>query len=180
MGYMQDGYVYEASGVFYVRYCNTTIVDGQPKRVQRSQRLHEKGGRYYTKNKKLSPELKQLRDEFMVTINKERKIDASKALQHDMTIAAFWETRYVPYCQDIVAITGRPRKKPSTVRGYTQIWRQHLKSHFGSITLQRYDPYAGTAFLQSLADTQGRNTLKHIKAVASSIFKRAVTEQRIK
>jgi integrase len=37
----------------------------------------------------------------------------------------------------------------------------------------------GTQFLQSLTGTQGKNTLKHIKALGSSIFKRALNEQRI-
>jgi integrase len=38
----------------------------------------------------------------------------------------------------------------------------------------------GTAFLQTLTGTQGKNTLRHIKALGSSLFKRAVIEQRIK
>jgi integrase len=38
----------------------------------------------------------------------------------------------------------------------------------------------GTEFLQSLTDTQGKNTLKHVKALGSSIFKRAVKEKRVK
>ena len=38
----------------------------------------------------------------------------------------------------------------------------------------------GTQFLQSLTGTQGKATLKHIKALGGSIFKRAVIERRIK
>ena len=36
----------------------------------------------------------------------------------------------------------------------------------------------GTQFLQSLTGTQGKATLKHIKALGGSIFKRAVIERR--
>jgi integrase len=79
-----------------------------------------------------------------------------------------------------VQLTRKARKKPSTVRGYKQIWNQHLQAHFGKMTLQDYEPFMGTQFLQSLTGTQGKNTLKHIKALGSSIFKRAVIEQRIK
>ena len=97
-----------------------------------------------------------------------------------MRVTDFWERRYLPYCEEIVQLTGQPRKTPSTVRGYKQIWRQHLKSHFGNLTLQEYAPHMGTAFLDSLTGTQGKATLRHIKACATSLFKRAVNEQRIK
>jgi len=38
----------------------------------------------------------------------------------------------------------------------------------------------GTQLLQSLTSTQNKTTLKHIKALGGSLFKRAVIEQRIK
>src|ERR1700731_4225053 len=89
----------------------------------------------------------------------------AQSIGEDMTVAAFWGQRYLSYCKEILQLTGRPRKKPSTVRGYEQIWRQHLKSHFGNVTLQEYEPRMGTQFLQSLTSTQGKATLKHIKAL---------------
>jgi hypothetical protein len=106
--------------------------------------------------------------------------EANGTPQQDMSIVDFWEQQYLPYCEEIVQLTGKARKKPSTVRGYEQIWNQHLNAHFGKMTLQRYEPFMGTQFLQSLTGTQGKNTLKHIKALGSSLFKRAVIEQRIK
>jgi len=46
MGHIQRGYIYEGNCAgqtyFYVRYNVTKIVDGQPKRVQVSERLVEK------------------------------------------------------------------------------------------------------------------------------------------
>ena len=50
MGHVQRGYIYEASGWFFVRYNVTEIVDAQPKRVQRSHRLCAKGGKYYARD----------------------------------------------------------------------------------------------------------------------------------
>jgi hypothetical protein len=35
----QEGYLYQANSSWHVRYCQTTIVDGKPKRVQKSKRL---------------------------------------------------------------------------------------------------------------------------------------------
>jgi hypothetical protein len=43
VGHVQRGYVYQASGWFFVRYNVTEIIDGQPKRVQRSHRLCVRG-----------------------------------------------------------------------------------------------------------------------------------------
>jgi integrase len=99
--------------------------------------------------------------------------------QSDMAVSLFWE-RYLLYCEEILPLTGASRKKPSTVRSYKQIWRQHLSLHFGKLTLREYEPHHGTQFLQSLTGTQGKTTLRHIRALGGSIFKRAVIEQRIK
>jgi hypothetical protein len=41
----QRGHVFE----FYVRYYTTEIVDGQPKRVQRSERLCAKDNKHHSK-----------------------------------------------------------------------------------------------------------------------------------
>jgi hypothetical protein len=147
-GHIQRGYVYEASGAFFVRYNVTEIVDGKAKRVQRSHRLCAKGGKYYARDCKAA---KLLRDEFMVTIN--RGQSSSHHLQQDMPVTEFWESCYLPYCTEILALTGKSRKKPSTIRGYKQIWLQHLKAHFGNPTLQEYEPHMGTQLLLSLTGT---------------------------
>lgn len=139
MGRIQSGHIYEASGAFYCRYWATEIVDGQAQRVQRSKRLCEKNEKYYARNAK---SVKLLRNEFMQRINTEQA--SGRAIQKDMRVADFWETCYLPYCEEIVQLTGKARKKPSTVRGYKQIWKQHLKAHFGKTTLQEYEPFMGT------------------------------------
>ena len=187
MGRVQSGYVYEASGALYVRYWTSEIVDGKARRVQRSERLCEKNDKYYvshstnkkTGKKKFVPSsaVKLLCNEFMQKVNSQQ---SQRHPQQDMTVVAFWETRYLPYCEEIVTLTDQPRRKPSTIRGYKQIWAQHLKAHFGTGTLRDYEPYQGTEFLQSLTSTQGKATLKHIKALGGSVFKRAVIERRIK
>jgi integrase len=175
MGRIQQGYIYESSGAFFVRYYITEIVDGNPVRVQRSHRLCEKSEKYYARNAK---SVKLLRNDFMQKVNTQQA--SGRSTQQDMTISDFWEREYLPYCEDILPLTGKARKKPSTVRGYKQIWKQHLAQHFGKITLQEYEPSMGTQFLQSLTGTQGKTTLKHIKALGSSLFKRAVIREKIK
>jgi integrase len=59
------------------------------------------------------------------------------------------------------------------------VYLQHLKDHFGNCTLQKYQPAMGARLLDSLTGKQGYHVLKHIKAVASAIFKRAFKDQII-
>jgi integrase len=205
MGHIQRGHIYEGNCAgktfFYIRYNITEIVDGEPRRVQRSHQLVEKGatvpreeggGTYEAKKitrqhagktthpLKPNKALKLKLDAFMLKINQEQHVSTSGDLADDMLIVDFWEQKYLPYCEEVVKLTGKPRKRPSTVRGYKQIWNQHYKDHFAKLTLRQYEPRLGTRFLASLTGTQGRNTLKHIRALGSSIFSRAVTEERIK
>jgi integrase len=175
----QNGYVYEGSDgkSFHVRYYVTEIVDGQPKRAQRSHKLCEKN-RDTGHARKTSDKVQLLAKKFMLKINQTQH--TSQSLQQDMLITDFWEKQYLPYNEEILPLTGKPRKKPSTLRGYKQIWKQHLKAHFGTFTLQQYEPNFGTQLLQSLTSTQRKTTLKHIRAVGSAIFRHAVVQQRIK
>jgi integrase len=171
MSRYQRGHIYEAFGAFHVRFYQTELRDGQLARVQKSHRLCAKDRKHYSAKSK---PVQLLCDDFM------RKVNTATVTEQDMTVAQFWEKRYLPYCEEIVKLTGEPRKKASTIRGYKQIWKQHLEAHFGKLTLQEYEPHLGTRFLQSLTGTQAKNTLKHVRACASSLFKRAVNEQRIK
>jgi integrase len=168
----QRGHIYLQHRSFHVRYYLTTIADGAPVRVQRSHKLCTKDDRHHSTSCKL---VRGLCESFMRGVNDRVPGRGGQ----DMSVVSFWE-RYLLYCEEIIALTGKSRKKPSTVRGYRQIWKQHLSLHFGKLTLREYEPSMGTQFLQSLTGTQGKTTLKHIKALGSSLFKRAVIEQRIK
>ena len=175
----QNGYVYEGSDgkSFHVRYYVTEIVDGQPVRKQRSHKLCDRN-RHTGHGTVASDKVRLLAQEFMLKIN--RTEQTSHTLQQDMPIADFWKDHYLPYNEAIVKLTGTPRKKPSTLRGYKQIWKQHLEKHFGKMTLQQYEPNHGTQLLQSLTSTQSKTTLKHIRAVGCALFRLAVVRQHIK
>jgi len=171
MSRFQHGYVYEGFGAFHVRFYQNESVDGRVERKQRSHRLCSKDRTHYSTTCK---QVKLLCADFM------RKVNTATATEQDTTIADFWEKNYLPYCVDIVPLTGKARFKKATLRGYKQIWTQHLAPHFAKLTLQEYEPHLGTRFLQSLTGTHSKSTLKHIKVCASSLFKRALIEQRIK
>ena len=167
----QRGHLYEAFGSFHVKFYQTEVVDLVLVRRRRSKRLCAVDKEHYSTTAK---PVKLLFAEFM------RKVNASTVTEQNMPVSQFWEVVYLPYCEEIVKMTGKPRKKPSTVRGYKQIWNQHLSQHFADLRLQEYDAQRGDLLLQSLTATQGKVTLKHIKACASALFKHAKRLQRIK
>jgi hypothetical protein len=48
MGRYQRGHVFEQHSAFHVRYYTTEVIDGQPKRVQRSERLCSEDNQHHS------------------------------------------------------------------------------------------------------------------------------------
>jgi integrase len=96
---------------------------------------------------------------------------ASPVTGEELKIVDFWAAQYLPYCEKEWKGTGM---RPTTIRGFNQMWNQHLKAHFGTITLQKYTPDMARRFLSSLKTKQGKNTLKHIRGLASAMFSEAI------
>jgi integrase len=84
----------------------------------------------------------------------------------DVTVADFWENTYLPFVTE--------KKRHSTVYGYKKLWASNLKEHFGTRTLAEYRTADGYKYLESLTKTLGRNSLQHVRSLASGIFTRAV------
>ena len=164
----QRGYIYEASGAFHVRYYVTEIVEGKPEKVQRSHRLCAKD-RSTGHGSRSAMAVRSLCEDFMRTIN-EREKNPNQPAQ-DLMVVDFWEMVYLPYCEKEWKGTGM---RSSTVRGYKQLWRHHLKEHFGTHTLKAYTADLARKFLSSLKTKQGKNTLRHIRALASAMFSEAI------
>jgi integrase len=154
MGRYQRGYLYRAFGSWHVRYRTEKIVDGQPTRKQHSKRL-------CSEDTKIS-KVRRLRDEFMATINTQTP---GQPEPEDITVVGFWELTYWPFVQENL--------KPATVYGYKQNWDNHLKDHFGNMTLREYRKGMGSTFLTKLAKTLRPNTVDNIKNLASGIFTHA-------
>jgi integrase len=150
------GSVYERCGSFYVRFY--TRVDGKAKQV--SEFLHAKDAKYHSVD---CDAVLDLRDDFM---RKQRKQQGATPVHSDGHIVSFWETKYLPFITE--------HKKPSTVAGYTQVWKRHLKAHFEGRTFAEYRAHHGTEFILSITKKQNRTTLNHIRALMSAIFSHAV------
>jgi integrase len=161
MSRYQHGHVYEAFSAFHVQYYQTELRDGQRIRVRRSHRLCAKDRVHYSATSKA---VKKLSADFMSTVNEDVVVG------EDTTIADFW-TKYLHYGEHEYKGRGM---KPSTVRGFKQIWNQFLEEHFGKRTLREYQADDARAFLASLKATQCSSTLKHIRGLAGAMFSEAI------
>jgi integrase len=80
-----------------------------------------------------------------------------------VTISDFVERIYLPW----VGL----HKRPSTVKGYRDIWEGHLKPLCGDVWLKDARTFHVQGWLNEIASARlSRNTLKHIKSVISGIF----------
>ena len=118
----QRGYIYQASGSFFVRFYSF----GQ----QVSHRLCSKDDKYYSRTCRA---VKMLADEFMQSVNA-GKVGNTQ----DISIVKFWEQTYLPFAVENL--------RHSTMYGYRQVWGQHLEKHFGTLTLREYRTHMGSAF----------------------------------
>jgi len=157
MGRYQSGSIYERCGSYFVRFYVTEIVDGQPKRVQRSRFLADKDDKHFSCSCKA---VKKLAADIMSEVNGERSNNT------EIRVVDFWEKTYLPFAEQNL--------RPSTVEGYKQIWGQHLKVHFSATTLGEYKTHHMSVFLTSLARKLGKRTLSHIRSLASGIFQHAL------
>jgi integrase len=149
----QRGYLYKFSGAWHVRY----RLDG----AQHSKRLCDDG--------RSKSAAKQLCSYFMETEVNGLKSHPTKPTA--VTIVAFWEQTYWPFVVDNL--------KASTQWGYKQVWNQHLKEHFGTMTLSEYRTHHGSLFLTKLAKTYSQRTVQHIKNICSGIFTHAINSSEI-
>jgi integrase len=146
----QRGYVYEASGAFFVRYYNSG--------AQVSHRLCSKDHKFHSRTCR---PVKMLADEFMQSVNAGKVGNVQ-----NITIADFWTQTYKPFAVENL--------RHSTMYGYRQIWAQHLEKHFWDLTLREYKTHMGSKFLTGLSKTLCRSTVQHIRSLASGIFSHAV------
>jgi hypothetical protein len=146
-----DGKLIDLGDTCYLKYY--IIVDGKRvhKTIQLCQRDHTHDWWFKRGKWGFSSAVRDLQRETMDRINAEAKaLELAKAQPEtrdkgEMRVVDFWETQFLPYCEKVREVTGEPRMKASTVRGFKQIWGQHLKAHFGETSLVEYEPVTGSA-----------------------------------
>jgi hypothetical protein len=149
----QKGFIFKASGAWYLKYRDNVIEDGQAVRKLRTHRLGavDDVGRTEADARKLA-------DEFLEPFNR-GILDARST----MTLSEFAEHVWPPQCREDLA--------PATVNGYTKQWKKYLKPHIGSIAVRDFKTVTATRFLHDLARSGiGHRTVRYAKALGSAIF----------
>src|ERR1700685_385462 len=120
------GHVYEQHGAWFLQFYQSENRDGELVKVRRSVKLADKDREH---NSATCKAVKALRDKELRKVSTGTQITAE-----DKKFVDYWDQRYLPYCEETIAVgprAGQQRLKPSTLRGYKQVYGQHLKEHFG-------------------------------------------------
>lgn len=156
----QDGHIFKARGIWYIRYFDTRVIDGEVKRVR------------------IAKQVVKVRDQVngvLTTITKAKARELAKPIlakinQPDhapetaVSLIDFVDRIYLPRMEQ--------QKRPSTVKGYRDIWANHLKGRSAGLWMREIR----TCDIQRILDDIARpgllstNSLRHIKSQISGIF----------
>jgi integrase len=153
----QDGYIWKKGHAWYGRWYEDIIVDDEVLRQAKARKLAPVNDRYRNKS-----DVQPLLDELLKPINEGRaKPEGS------MTVARYYENLFLPYV--------KTELKPSTVNGYRQTWRMYLSEFLQSTSMRDFRCVDSTKLLNDIYEKHqiGRMTLRHCKALLSSIFTHA-------
>jgi integrase len=162
-----NGGISRYRGWWTVRYRETVCIGGEVRTIQRRKRLAPISPEYKT-----AASVEGLADEYRP--DKENRHFTAIAIT---TVADFCESVYLPY-------VGK-HKRPSTVRGYQQVWNYYFKPLCKSVQLPPREAllkdvrtYHVQQWLETIADHHGisRTTLQHVKHFLSGMFKHAAQQ----
>jgi integrase len=148
----QDGYIFKARGTWYLRYFDTRVIDGEVKRVRIAKQLAPVTGITKTKARDLARPI-------MAQINQPQH-----APETVVSLTDFVERVYLPRMEQ--------QKRPSTVKGYRDIWANHLKARSTGLWMREIRTCDVQRILDEIArlGLLGSNSLRHIKSQISGIF----------
>jgi integrase len=150
----QEGQIIRIGDRWYVRYWERRNVGGA---VERKRVTHSIGP-VTTRGKRPPADIVAEAQRHMATVN-----SGTIPAERIVTICDFVERVYLPWIE--------VHKRPSTVKGYRDIWEDHLKPLCAQVWLKDARTYHVQGWLNQVgAGKLSRNTLKHVKSVISGIF----------
>ena len=156
----QKGTIVRKGRAWYLRYYDTVLKDGKPVRKKCCQKLADYCDRYRSVKS-----VRVLAADFLAPLN------AGKVRPESTTrVAQFIEAEYLPWTERC--------KRPSTVKGYKDIWEDHVKARIGLVRLRDFRPTDGTQLLATIAahSALSRRTMYHIKSFLSGAFAQAISQ----
>jgi integrase len=161
----QTGHVFHQGGSWFVRYRDTALKsDGTVERRQFCKKLPVPFCDEYRTRKSVLPFV----EDILRPLNRGTVTVAST-----MPVADFIEKEYLPKLEE--------KKRQSTMKGYKDIFRLHLKNRLGKITLREFRTVNGERLLAEIAKQATtkhgghltRGSLARIKTFLSGAFKTA-------
>ena len=154
---MQKGQIVKISGRWYVRYWERRNVNG----IVEQKRVSHCLGSVTTRGKHPPADIEDAAAEHMAAVSVE-KIPAERIT----ALGGFVDNVYLPWI--------REHKRASTVKGYQDIWEDHLKPVCADDWLKNIRTFHVQKWLDLIGKKGlSRNTLKHVKSTISAIFKLA-------
>lgn len=156
----QNGYIFKARGIWYVRYFDTRVIDGAVRRVRLAKQIAKVrdtvGGVATTITK---AKARELAGPTLAKIN-----EPDKTPEMAVSLIDFVDRIYLPRMQQ--------QKRPSTVKGYRDIWNLHLKPRAVGLWMREIRTCDVQRILDGIAKpgTLTSNSLRHIKSQISGIF----------
>jgi integrase len=138
-----------------VRYWERRTVSGNIERKRVSHQL----GPVTTRGKRPPADIVNEAGRHMAAVN-----SGTMIAERIVTITDFAERVFLPWIEQ--------HKRPSTAKGYRDIWEDHLKPLCGEVWLKDTRTFRVQGWLNqvAVAGTLSRNTLKHNKSVVSGMF----------
>ena len=156
----QAGYIMRHRGWWVLRYRERVGVGGELKTVQRARRLA-----LIDADHKTRASVRELAKPLLEPLNK-----GTASPLTITTVGDFCERVYLPFVKE--------HKRPSTVRGYKQMWSDYLKSRSEAEWLREVRTCHVQQWLEVIAREDGlsKTTLRHIKHLLSGIFRYAAQQ----
>src|SRR3954452_2656113 len=150
----QQGQIMRIGERWYVRYWERRNIAGTVERKRVTHLLGEASAR----GKRPPADINTEAERHMATVN-----SGTVPAERIVTIGDFVERVYLPWIKE--------HKRPSTAKGYRDIWEDHLEPLAGAVWLKDARTYHVQGWLNQIgAGKLSRNTLKHVKSVVSAIF----------
>jgi len=150
----QQGQIIRIGERWYVRYWERRNVGGT---IARKRVTHAIGD-VTTRGKRPPADIKTEAERHMATVS-----SGTVPAERIVTIGDFVERVYLPWIEE--------HKRPSTAKGYRDIWEDHLRPVCASVWLKDTRTYLVQQWLNQIGKAKlSRNTLKHVKSVISGMF----------
>src|SRR6185437_1394618 len=137
------GSIYSRAGWWVLRYRETVNINGELKTVQRAIKVAPVDRDHPTKASVRHDERLQTEIEEILKPVQKQTISPARV----MKLGQFIESVYLPYVD--------ANRKPSTAKGYRQMWNDYLKRHCEDAWLREVEPCNVQDWLQAIARQNG-------------------------